>query len=150
MTERRAKTFASRMTRAVGLKTSMSDIEKLGIRVAGSEQQAKQLVQRALAVLGFRVVHKSWGMCIEETVDGKCNVFFDGWPSFSISWSSMLGKLVASREIGLETKEEDECLAEDQPPERRKDICLKWTSNPLFGCESREEVELKLDLHNLG
>ena len=118
-------------------KTETNSLEKLGKRVAGTEQQAKQLVQRALAVLGFRVVHESWGMCI-ETVDGECDVFFEMLPAFSTSWSSILGKLVACREFWIETRE-------DLVP-NRIEVANMWTSNPLFGCESIEEVEMKLDL----
>lgn len=125
----------------------MDDVEKLGKSVAGSEQRAKQLVQRALAVLGFRVVHESWGMCI-ETVDGECDVFFERMPAFSTSWSSILGKLVACKELGIETKED--FLLEDWPSDGKKipeiAVDTKWASNPLFGCKSTEEVEMKLDL----
>ena len=128
-------------------KTKRNGIEKLGRRVAGSERRAKQLVRRALAVLGFQVVHESWGMCI-ETTDGKCDVYFDGWPGFSSSWSSILGKLVACREIGVETKEE-ECPSDTEEDGGSADSSFRWTSNPLFGCESIAELELKLDLHNL-
>lgn len=132
----------------------MNGLEKLGRKVAGSEWQAEQLVQRALAVLGFRVAHESWGMCI-ETTDGKCDVFFDGWPDFSSSWSSswssILGKLVACRKFVVETKED--WMSKDRPLDGEKDsghvATSKWTSNPLFGCKSREELELKLDLYNL-
>lgn len=120
-------------------KTERNSLEKLGKKIAGSEQQAKRLVQRALAVLGFRVVHESWGMCI-ETADGKHDVFFEDMLAFSTSWNSILGKLVESREIGVETMEEDSGSA---------DGSVRWTSNPLFGCESIAELELKLDLHNL-
>lgn len=119
----------------------MNDLEKLGKRIAGSERQAKRLVQRALAVLGFRVACESWGMYI-ETSDGKCGVFFEDMPVFSTSWSSILGKLVACREFWIETEE-------DRMPEDRSSATSKWTSNPLFGCESIAELELKLDLHNL-
>lgn len=40
--------------------SKMNGLEKLGKRIAGSEQRAERLVRRALAVLGFRVVHESW------------------------------------------------------------------------------------------
>ena len=128
----------------------INGLEKLGKRVAGSEWRAKQLVQRALAVLGFRVVYESWGMCI-ETIDGKYDVFFECMPAFSTSWSSILGKLVASRELGMETKDflEDEYWPLDRKDGRRavdSAVDIKWTSNPLFGCNSMEEVEMKLDL----
>ena len=83
-------------------KIERNGLEKLGKRIAGSEQQAKQLVQRVLAVLGFRVVHESWGMYM-ETADGKCDVFFEDMPAFSASWSSILGKLVACKEICMES-----------------------------------------------
>ena len=87
-------------------KIERNGLEKLGRRIAaGSEQRAERLVQRALAVLGFRVVYESWGMCI-ETVDGEYDVFFEGMPAFSTSWSSILGKLVASRELWMETEED--------------------------------------------
>lgn len=118
-------------------KIERNGLEKLGKSVAGSEQRAERLVQRALAVLGFRVVHESWGMCI-ETVDGEGDVFFERMPAFSTSWSSILGKLVACKELWIETKE-------DRMPEDRSSA-TKWTSNPLFGCRSMEEVEMKLGL----
>ena len=121
----------------------MSSSDKLGKSVAGSEWQARQLVQRALVVLGFQIVHELWGMLI-ETADGKCDVFFEGLPAFSSSWSSILGKLVDSREIGMETKEER--LSDDWPLNGEKDTDIRWTSNPLFGCRSKEEVQIKLDL----
>jgi len=127
-------------------KIERNGIEKLGKRIAGSEQRAKQLVQRALAVLGFRVVHESWGMYI-ETADGKCDVFFEDMLAFSTSWSSILGKLVDSREIGVETKEE--WLPDTEEDSGSADSSVKWSSNPLFGCESIAELELKLDLYNL-
>ena len=131
-------------------KIERNGLEVLGKSIAGSEQQAKRLVQRALAVLGFRVVHESWGMYM-ETADGKCDVFFENMSAFSTSWSSILGKLIACKEIGMETKEE--WLSEDWPLDGEKDsgsaAACTWTSNPLFGCKSREELELKLDLYNL-
>ena len=127
-------------------KIERNGLEKLGKRIAGSEQQAKRLVQQALAVLGFRVVHESWGMYM-ETADGKCDVFFEDMPAFSASWSSILGKLVACKEICMETKEE--WMSKDWPSNREKDTDARWTSNPLFGCKSKEELELKLDLYNL-
>lgn len=122
----------------------MNDLEMLGRKVAGSEPQARQLVQRALAVLGFRVTHDSWGMYI-ETVDGKRGVFFAGMPAFSSSWSSILGKLVAIREIGVETTKE-EWPSDIEEDRGSADSSFKWTSNPFFGCKSKEEVEIKLDL----
>ena len=133
-------------------KTRMNDLEKLGRRIAaGSEQQAEQLVRRALAVLGFRVVHESWGMCI-ETVDGECDVFFAGMPGFSTSsfsstWSSILGKLVAWREFEID-KRKDWRLDFLHPAKKRHGES-EWISNPLFGCKSMEEVEIKLDLLGL-
>ena len=122
----------------------MNDLEKLGMKVAGSEQQAEQLVRRALAVLGFRVLCESWGMYI-ETADGKCDVFFVEMPAFSTSWSSILGKLVACGELGIETKE-DQPLGTENDSEAVKWIGYKWISNPLFGCNSLEEIMVKLDL----
>lgn len=127
-------------------KTERNSLEKLGKRIAGSEQQAKRLVQRALAVLGFQVIHESWGMYI-ETADGKCDVFFEDMLAFSTTWNSILGKLVDSREIGVETKEE--WLSDTEEDSGSADGSIKWTSNPLFGCESIAELELKLDLHKL-
>lgn len=121
-------------------KIERNGLEKLGKRVAGSEQRAEQLVRRALAVLGFRVVCESWGMCI-ETADGKCGVFFEDMPGFSTSWSSILGKLVARREFWIETEEYR--MPEDWSS------ATKWTNNPFFGCRSKEEVEIKLDLLGL-